>query len=373
MPSTRTIRLTAHQRLRYGENPHTMNAEHLVILPEKVDRFALHRFEQVLGRTPSYGNVAGLDEIVRTLTRIAACYAVNFGRSKRRRITVIQKHGITCGAAVRTIPLHATPRKRAEVTLESAQMALAGDAESAYGGVVGTNYVIDGVVASALRSHLNDTNMPLRPFDLVVAAGFTDEAVRMLNRAKEARCILLSNPALARMGKSSMERGRRYRYVRGGLLVENVETPIPLIEEDGGAVYRIWGNKKPEEHGTDYVARHQANLALAWAVAAAPGNAIAITGNEMLLSLAAGDQNRKRAAKRASHEAFHTVPPMTPKAAYSNGFFGFADAARITAGHRDEVVMAPAGSMRDHEIGIELADKTVLFLVPREWRSFHRE
>lgn len=372
MPRIRTIRLAAHQRLRYGENPHTKNAEHLVILPEKKDPLAAHRFEQILGRAPSYGNVAGLDEVVRTMTRIAACYAVNFGRSERRRITVIQKHGITCGAAVRTVPPRATPRKRAEVVLESARMAIAGDPESAHGGVVGANYVIDGVVASALRSHLNDSNMPLRPFDVVVAAGFTKEAVRILNRAKEARCILLVNPALLRMGKGSMERGVRYRFVRGGLLTENVETPIPVIEEDGGAVYRIWGNKDPKKQGTDYVKLHQANLALAWAVGAAPANAIAITGDEMLLALAAGDQNRKRAALRAKQMIFSVTEFLAPKAAYSNGFFGFLDAPRILA-HGIDVIMVPSGSMRDQEIGMELADRTVLMQIPREWRSFAKE
>ena len=170
--------------LRYGENPHQTagyygNLEAL--------------FTQLHGKALSYNNLVDVDAAVQLI-----------GEFEPTTFAII-KHTNVCGIASR-------PR-----LTECWQAALAGDPESAFGGVLVTNAVIDEPTAKAIHEIF---------FEVLIAPGFAPEAFQLL-AAKKNRILLQQ--------KHSFQEEHQYKSLLGGTLVQETDrTNFSEWEEVGG-------------------------------------------------------------------------------------------------------------------------------------------
>ena len=129
--------------MRYGENPHQTG-----IFYGDINKL----FTQVNGKELSYNNLADVETAVNLIQDIKKT-------SFEEPVFAIIKHTNVCGIAIRN-------------TLKAAwDNALAGDPESAFGGVLITNTTIDAETAQAINEIF---------FEVLIAAAFSKEALYIL-------------------------------------------------------------------------------------------------------------------------------------------------------------------------------------------------
>ena len=133
--------------LRYGENPHQ-----IANFYGNLDNW----FTQLNGKELSYNNLVDVDAAIAIITELPT---TSFA---------IIKHTNVCGVAQRN------------TVLESWTAALAGDPESAFGGVLVTNGTIDKATAEAIQEIF---------FEVLIAPAFDQDAISILS-AKKNRILL---------------------------------------------------------------------------------------------------------------------------------------------------------------------------------------
>jgi len=180
-PQQLTLRLERVQPLRYGENPHQAAAFYRD--PEWRSGSSLATATQLGGKELSYNNLLDLDAALRLVADLAGNAAV------------IIKHGNPAGAAEERSTLR-----------EAFDLALAGDTLSAFGGVIGLGRTVDVSTAEAIVAHF---------FEAVVAPGYDEAALAMLQRKKNLRIL-----ALEELSAPSAQT-RDIRRVAGGLLLQS--------------------------------------------------------------------------------------------------------------------------------------------------------
>ena len=184
----------------YGENRWQKHAG-LYTTDTDGDPLALYRFQRVAGSAPSYNNLCDGDRMLQTLTHIAN--VVRHYQEYVPFVAVAAKHGNPCGAAYdRTFGRRAL------------QKAIRGDTRAIFGGLMMTNFEIDGLAAEDIVTLATDGSRRL--LDGVFAPSFTPEAIDLLAR-KHGKCRLFANPALG-IHSALLDGARRFRYVRGGFL-----------------------------------------------------------------------------------------------------------------------------------------------------------
>lgn len=302
--------------LRYGENPY-MKAR---LYKTNENPLGVYAFEQVGGAEPSMVNLTDIDRLSRTMVQIAATFEMNFGKAPCIAIAV--KHGNACGAAVGMHPAIAI-RKMLE-----------GDPLAVFGGVVMTNFHMDGDCSTLLRTH----GMPegsKRLLDGVVAEGFSEDANHILER-KNGKCRMFQNPELERVSNSHLPR-IQYRRVGGG-----------FIRQDGYPFILDLDDPKMERGGADLTTNQKRDLALAFAIGSTSvSNTITLVKNEMLVGNGVGQQARVRAARVAIMIAEEGKHDLNGAVAYSDSFFPEPDGPLVLADAGVNVIFASSGSIKD--------------------------
>lgn len=318
---------------RYGENAWQKPAG--LYTADTGAPLALDQFELVGGGEPSYNNWCDVDRLLQTVTHIAAGWDVNFGEVPA--IAVGVKHGNACGAAVMGSPEG------------SLRYMVAGDPLALFGGLVMTNFRINGELARILVEHLMPQGK--RVLDGVLAPEFTEEAIEELSR-KSGKCRLLMNPALAHLSATSLDAAPRFRYVRGGFLRQpNYTYVLDLADLGLTSLDRaVFGG----------------NLLLGWAVGATSNsNTITLVRNNMIIANAVGQQDRVRCAKIAVFRAREAGHDTRGAVAYSDSFFPFTDGPQALADAGVRTILASSGSIRDEEVKTFCKERGVaLYLVP---------
>jgi phosphoribosylaminoimidazolecarboxamide formyltransferase/IMP cyclohydrolase len=143
------------QVLRYGENPH-QSATFYGNLNEL--------FTQLNGKDLSYNNLVDVDAAVQIISEFQAPHLEGF----KEVVFGIIKHTNVCGIAAKNT-VH-----------KSWEAALAGDPESAFGGVLVTNGTIDKVTAEAINEIF---------FEALIAPNFDEDALAIL-KSKKNRILL---------------------------------------------------------------------------------------------------------------------------------------------------------------------------------------
>jgi phosphoribosylaminoimidazolecarboxamide formyltransferase/IMP cyclohydrolase len=318
-PAELTVPLRRLASLHYGENPH--QAAVLYEEPGSGDRGIVHA-RQLHGAPISFNNVLDADAAWRTVSDFEA-----------PTIAII-KHTNPCGLA-----------SDDDLTAAYAR-ALSGDPISAFGGIVASNRPIDGVLAQAMRASISPSSGQRMRYDIVVAPGFSEEALAALTRWRDAR-ILAVTP-----GDATPYDLRR---VSGGFLLQE-----PDRRPDETLQLRVVSKREPTE-------QELTDLRFAWRVCKhIKSNAIVLARDNTLLGMGAGQPNRvtsvRLAVERAGERARGSVLA-------SDAFFPFFDGVAAAAVAGVTAVIEPGGSVRDEEV-IALADAANMAVVFTGERHF---
>lgn len=318
---------------KYGEN--AWQKAHFEPAPNAADDpLALVNFIRDPVGAPSYNDMAELDRNVQTLTHIAAGADVNLGTVPFMGIAT--KHGNPCGAAIGD--------SRGEVV----QKLLTGDQIAIFGGTITVNFEIDRSLAEKLVMYPENKK---RFLGSVVAPGFDEGAREYLSLASK-KMALYTNPELARLNRGSLDTTQRWRFVRGGRLVQDNYSFVPKLSEG--------------EHVSDapFTDQQYTDLILAWAIGCTSNsNTITVVKNGELLGNAVGQQDRVGSAALVVMRAKRAGHDLNGAVAYSDSFFPFSDGVQVLIEAGIKIVFATTGSIRDREVQQACLDQGVSMLL----------
>ncbi|MGH2643520.1 MAG: bifunctional phosphoribosylaminoimidazolecarboxamide formyltransferase/IMP cyclohydrolase [Chitinophagaceae bacterium] len=277
---------TPEYPLRYGENPHQQAAFYGKI--EDV-------FEQLHGKTLSYNNLVDVDAAVRLVQE--------FG--EKEKVFAVIKHTNPCGIAIRP-------------TLKEAwDAALAGDRESAFGGVLVCNTTMDKETAETISKMF---------FEVLIAKDFSSEALDIL--------LKLKNKILLKQLKP-LPSGTLFKNVLNGVLVQDVDNGnFSEWKEVAGQVAEA---EKEDLIFANLVCKHLKS------------NAIALIKNKQLIGKGAGQTSRVDALRHAIDKAKQFNFDLHGAVMASDAFFPFDDCVSIAHEAGITAVIQPGGSVRDKD------------------------
>jgi phosphoribosylaminoimidazolecarboxamide formyltransferase / IMP cyclohydrolase len=296
----------AVKHLRYGENPHQQAYF-------EGDWESI--FKQLNGKEISYNNLVDIDAAIRLI-----------GEFEEKTVFAIIKHTNVCGIASRN------------TTRSAWDHALAGDPESAFGGVLVCNNEIDLSTAEAIHELF---------FEVLIAPSFSRDALDLL-KSKKNRILLqlLSQPGTGSMKKSLLN----------GVLVQEADKGNFTKWDEVGGRNSTAEEKKDLEFG-NLVCKHLKS------------NAIALIKDKQLIGKGCGQTSRIDSLRQAIEKASQFKYSLKGAALASDAFFPFDDCVRIAAGEGISSFIQPGGSIRDKD-SIEFCKQENLVMVITGMRHF---
>ena len=296
--------------LRYGENPH--QAAHFFGKMEEL-------FDQVNGKELSYNNLVDVDAAVQLIQEF-------MGKGSAGSVFAIIKHTNPCGIAIRP-------------TLKEAwDGALAGDPESAFGGVLACNTSVDKATAEAINEIF---------FEVLIAPAFDKDALDVL-RSKKNRILLVQ--------KAKVTPAFQYRSLLNGVLEQ---------QPDEGN-YTEW----KEVGGRETTAAEKEDLSFANIVCKhLKSNAIALVKNRQLIGKGCGQTSRIDSVRQAIAKAGQFQFDLNGAVLASDAFFPFNDSVQIAHAAGVTSFIQPGGSVRDKD-SIEYCVENKLAMVMTGVRHF---
>ena len=291
--------------LRYGENPHQQG-----VFYGNTDEL----FEKLNGKELSYNNLVDVDAAVQII-----------GEFDSTTFAII-KHTNVCGIASRS------------TVKESWDAALAGDPESAFGGVLVCNATIDVATANAINEIF---------FEVLVAPSFDVDALEIL-KTKKNRILLQqkAKPAVT----------HQYKSVLNGILTQ---------QNDAGN-YTDW----KEEGGRQSTASEKEDMIFANIVCKhLKSNAIALVKNKQLFGKGCGQTSRIDALRQSIEKAKQFNFDLNNALLASDAFFPFDDCVKIAHAAGINAFIQPGGSIRDKD-SIEYCKVNNLVMVITGLRHF---
>lgn len=293
------------QSLRYGENPH-QKASFYGDLDEL--------FEKLNGKELSYNNLVDVD---------AACQII--AEFKNPAFAII-KHTNVCGVAERDTVTHAW------------EAALAGDPESAFGGVLVTNQTINADAASKINELF---------FEILLAPAFDEDALAIL-KSKKNRILLQQ--------KKSFYPVKEYKRILNGILVQDADTQNFASWKESGARAATEA-EKADLLFANIVCKHLKS------------NAIAIIKNKQLIGKGCGQTSRIDALRMALDKSKQFGFSLKGAVLASDAFFPFDDCVRMAKEAGIDAVIQPGGSVRDAD-SIKFCQENNMVMVMTELRHF---
>ncbi len=297
--------------LRYGENPHQQGF-FMGDLSEV--------FEQLNGKELSYNNLVDVDAALQLMKEFK-----KKDDADETTFAVI-KHTNVCGIA-----------QRKNVS-EAFAAALAGDPESAFGGVLISNSTIDVKTAEALKDLF---------IEVLIAPAFDEDALPLL-KIKKNRIVL-------KLKKFPNEDQQTKTLLNGLLIQENDKGNFTEWKEEGG---RVSSEEEKEDLSfANLVCKHLKS------------NAIAIVKNKQLLGKGAGQTSRVDALKHAIEKANQFEFDLQNAVVASDAFFPFDDCVKIAHNAGVTAFIQPGGSIRDKD-SIDYCKENNLVMVITGLRHF---
>ncbi|MCP9316560.1 bifunctional phosphoribosylaminoimidazolecarboxamide formyltransferase/IMP cyclohydrolase [Lactobacillus helveticus] len=314
-PEKLTLTYDLKQKMRYGENSHQKAWLYEDALPKK---FSVLQAEQLHGKKLSYNNIKDADEALRAIREFQAEPTV-----------VAMKHMNPCGIG------------RGKTLEEAWDRAYEADSISIFGGVIALNRQVD--LATAKKMH--------KIFlEIVIAPGFDDDALAVLEKKKNIRLLQLDF--------SHENEPVRYETVSvmGGLLMQEQD-----VLNENVADWKCVTDVKPTEQ------QLKTMMFALKAVKHTKSNAIVVANNERTLGVGAGQPNRIDSAKIAVKHAGEAIDNTAVMS--SDAFFPFGDCVEYAGKHGIKAIVQPGGSVRDQE-SIESANKYGIAMVFTGYRHF---
>jgi phosphoribosylaminoimidazolecarboxamide formyltransferase / IMP cyclohydrolase len=297
--------ITNPKAMRYGENPHQSGVFY-------GDLTKL--FDQLNGKELSYNNLVDVDAAMQLIKEFSDT------------TFAIIKHTNVCGVAQRP------------TVKESWDTALAGDNESAFGGVLVCNGTIDKATAEAINEIF---------FEVLIAPSFNEDALTIL-KSKKNRILLQL--------KAQPTTKEQYKSVLNGVLVQGID--------EGN--YTEW----KEAGGRETTAAEKADLTFANLVCKhLKSNAIALVNNKQLIGKGCGQTSRIDSLRQAVEKAKQFKFDLNGAVMASDAFFPFSDCVQL--GHEAGITsfIQPGGSIRDND-SIEYCKANNLAMVITGLRHF---
>ncbi|HNB81225.1 MAG TPA: bifunctional phosphoribosylaminoimidazolecarboxamide formyltransferase/IMP cyclohydrolase [Chitinophagaceae bacterium] len=294
--------------LRYGENPHQK-----ACFSGALDQI----FTQLHGKELSYNNLVDVDAAIQLVKEF----------ENRKYVFAIIKHTNVCGASCRN-------------TVEEAwQSALAGDPESAFGGVLVCNGAIDAQTASAIQEIF---------FEVLLAPDFSEEALQILQQKKN-RILLQYHPGVSLPDKQSKS------ILNGFIIQETDRGNVLQWDEQGGRT--CTDSEKNDLEFANVLCKHLKS------------NAIALVKNVQLLGKGCGQTSRIDALRQAIDKAGQHNAGLQGAVLASDAFFPFDDCVRMAHAAGIQAFIQPGGSIRDKD-SIEYCRQHQLAMVLTGMRHF---
>jgi phosphoribosylaminoimidazolecarboxamide formyltransferase/IMP cyclohydrolase len=293
--------------LRYGENPH-QKAEFTGDLSAA--------FEKLQGKELSFNNLVDIDaalELLREFTEPTFC---------------IIKHTNPCGVA-----------SAANVT-EAWNAALAGDTVSAFGGILACNRLIDSEAALEIDKIF---------FEVLVAPGFSTEALEILTRKKNR--IILQLKEYNRPDKLE-------KTILNGILVQDRDSHT----ETDADLKTVTNTEPTADQKRDLLFANKI-------VKHAKSNTIVLVKNNQLIGIGVGQTSRVDALAQAIAKAKNFKFEVRGAVMASDAFFPFPDCVQIAHEAGIAAVIQPGGSIRDQE-SIDYCNNHSMPMVVTGYRHF---
>ncbi len=297
--------------MRYGENPHQAG-----VFYGDLDAI----FNQLNGKELSYNNLVDTEAAVELIGEFASA------PGKGDVTFAIIKHTNVCGIAAR-------PAIKA-----AWDAALAGDPESAFGGVLVTNGTVDLATANAINEIF---------FEVLVAPAFNDDALAVL-RSKKNRILLQL--------KTPFKKKQQYKSLLNGVLAQQTDEGNFAGWEESGA-RETTAAEKEDLVFANLVCKHLKS------------NAIALVKNKQLIGKGCGQTSRVDALRHALEKSKQFSFDLKGAVMASDAFFPFNDCVQL--GHEAGITafIQPGGSIRDKD-SIEYCKEHGLAMVITGMRHF---
>lgn len=306
--------------LRYGENPH-QTALFFGDLREC--------FDQLHGKEISYNNLVDIDaaiELIKEFETHTAEKDIQKVGSKAAPTFAIIKHTNVCGIAIR------------DTVAEAWKNALAGDPESAFGGVLVTNAEVDKATADSINELF---------FEVLIAPSFATDAMEILKGKKNRILLQLKNTNTSK---------NIYKNAVNGTLQQGKDAGnFEKWEEVGGR--ESTKEEKEDLAFSNIVCKHLKS------------NAIALVKNKQLIGKGCGQTSRIDALRHAVEKAKQFKFDLNGAVMASDAFFPFNDCVQL--GHEAGITafIQPGGSIRDKD-SIEYCKQKNLVMVMTGLRHF---
>jgi phosphoribosylaminoimidazolecarboxamide formyltransferase/IMP cyclohydrolase len=299
--------------MRYGENPHQKG-----VFYGNLEKW----FEQLSGKELSYNNLVDVDAAL----QLVADFPAQKPDERQDAVFAIIKHTNVCGIASRG------------TGKEAWEAALAGDPESAFGGVLICNRKIDLTTAGSIHEIF---------FEVLIAPAFDDDALQLLRTRK--------NRILLKQLKFDLP-DRQFKSLLEGVLVQETDRGLnEKWEETGG---RATSPSEQEDlNFANIICKHLKS------------NAIALVKNKQLIGKGCGQTSRIDALRQALEKSKQFGFSLQGAVMASDAFFPFDDCVRM--GHEAGITafIQPGGSIRDKE-SIEYCKSNQLAMVITGMRHF---
>ena len=300
--------------LRYGENPHQEG-----IFYGNTNEI----FDQLHGKELSYNNLVDVDAAVQLIHEFNSPAGAE---NKGQVVFAIIKHTNVCGIASR------------KSVKEAWDSALAGDPESAFGGVLICNAPVDKATADAINEIF---------FEVLIAPSFNADALEILT-TKKNRILLVQKPSAAAT--------HQYRSVLNGTLTQqNDQGNFTEWKEEGGRI--TTEVEKEDLVFANLVAKHLKS------------NSIALVKNKQLIGKGCGQTSRIDSLRQSIEKANQFKFDLQGAALASDAFFPFDDCVKIAHAAGITSFIQPGGSIRDKD-SIEYCKQNNLAMVITGLRHF---
>ena len=313
--------ITRPQIMRYGENPHQSG-----VFYGDLNKL----FVQLNGKELSYNNLVDVDAAMQLIreasSELGSQPSQNPITSVNGAVFAIIKHTNVCGVAQR------------QTVKESWDAALAGDPESAFGGVLVCNGTIDKTTAEAIHEIF---------FEVLIAPFFNEDALLIL-KSKKNRILLQL--------KAQPANKKQYKSVLNGVLVQGID--------EGN--YTEW----KEAGGRETTDREKGDLEFANLVCKhLKSNAIVLVKNKQLIGKGCGQTSRIDSLRQAVEKARQFKFDLSGAVMASDAFFPFNDCVQLGHDAGITAFIQPGGSIRDND-SIEYCKRNNLAMVITGLRHF---
>ena len=299
LPQVLTISAPLAQPLRYGENPHQKAA-----LYGKFGEY----FKQLHGKELSYNNILDLTAATALITEFRVDVPT----------LAILKHTNPCGVG------------QGANLREAWDRAFATDRQAPFGGIIAVNQILDGAVATAISEIFSE---------VIVAPGFSPEALEILQKKKNLRLLQVTKDPLAAQPWDVRSVGADSFLLQQRDLLSTPAGNLKIVT-------------KRQPTATELKA-----MLFGWRVVKhLKSNAILYCGEDRTLGTGAGQMSRVDSSRIAVWKAGEAKLSLKGSVVCSDAFFPFPDGLIAAAEAGATAAIQPGGSVKDADV-IAAADE----------------